>query len=754
MLPNTRRLFLLAGSFFPMILALRVSAGTVQIAKAKPLTGEAAYARSCAPCHGAKGAGGAGFRKPLVGSRSVVELGQFIAQSMPPGKKTPLPEAKSIASYMHGAFYSPLAQERNRPARVELARLTVRQFKNAVADLMNGSAPTVPDGAEHGLRAQYFKSRELDEKNRVVDRVDPQVKFDFGTQGPVPDKFDPHNFSAVWTGSVVAPDTGAYEFIVRTDHATKLFVNGWETPVIDAWVKSGKDTEFKGTVDLLAGRAYPIRLEFSKATQGVNDDDKKKGKPAGPAFVELLWRRPKQVAETIPSFALYPKELGSVFVISNPFPADDRSIGYERGNSVDKDWDAATTQAALDAAAFWAKQHKNDAKLKESCQWFVRCAFRKDLDKETQARYIDKQLEGQAPEAGAKRVVLLALLSPRFLYREIGGATDPNMAAANLSFGLWDTLPDLTLQKSVWEGHLKTPADVRAQAERMVNDPRAWNKLRQFLLAWLKVDEIPDIVKSTAKFPGFDASTAADLRTSLELFLRDNGWDYQKLMLSSTAYQNGRLSKLYGGNLPADAPFQAVDDKTRTGVLTQPYIMSRFAYGEGSSPIHRGVLVVRNMLGRTLNPPPAAFTPLPASAHPEFTTRQRVELQTKPTMCTGCHGLINPLGFTFEKYDAIGRLRVKESGKPIDASGLYKSRSGTTVKFADAGDLAHYLANSDEAHTAFVEKLFQHLVKQPVRAYGPNTLSNLVGSFEKDRYNIRSLMVSIMVATTPLASGK
>lgn len=738
-----------------MILALRVSAGAVQATKAKaPLTGEAAFAKNCASCHGAKGVGGPGFSKPLVGNRSVVELGKFIAASMPPGKKTALPEAQRIATYMHGAFYSPLAQERNRPARVELARLTVRQFKNAVADLMNGTSPVIPDGAEHGLRGQYFKSRDLDEKNRVVDRVDSAVKFDFGTQGPVPDKFDPHTFSAVWTGSVVAPDTGPYEFIVRTDQATKLFVNGWETPLIDAWVKSGKDNEFHGTIDLLAGRAYPIRLEFSKATQGVNDDDKKKGKPAPPASVELLWRRPKQVAETIPSFALSPKETGPVFVVANPFPADDRSIGYERGNSVDKDWDAAVTRAALEAAAFWAKRHKDDAKLKESCNWFVQCAFRRPPDKDTQARYIDKQFVGQTPEAAAKRVVLLTLLSPRFLYREIGPATDPYTTAANLSFGLWDTIPDLTLQKAVWEGHLKTPADVRVQAERMANDPRAYNKLREFLLLWLKVDEIPDLVKSSAKYPGFDSSTAADLRTSLELFLRDNAWDYQKLMLSSTEYLNGRLSKLYGGNLPADAPFQAVEDKTRTGVLTQPYIMSRFAYLEGSSPIHRGVLVVRNMLGRTLSPPPAAFVPLPASAHPEFTTRQRVELQTKPTMCNNCHGLINPLGFTFEKYDAIGRLRTAESGKPIDASGLYKDRSGTTVKFKDAGDLAQYLANSDEAHNAFVEKLFQHLVKQPVRAYGPKTLSNLVASFTKDRYNVRSLMVSIMVATTPVASGK
>ncbi|RYG22855.1 DUF1592 domain-containing protein, partial [bacterium] len=504
--------------------------------------------------------------------------------------------------------------------------------------------------------------------------------------------------------------------------------------------------------------AYPIRLEFSKATQGVNDDDKKKGKPAPKAFVELQWRRPKRVAETIPSWLLYPKEVPPTFVVTTPFPADDRSIGYERGNTVTKEWDDAITNAALDAAAFLAKRIPEDkAKLKEHASWFVQRAFRRGLDKETQALYVDKQIDGATtPELGMKRVVLLTLLSPRFLYREVG-PSDPYTVAANLSFGLWDTVPDLTLQKAVWEGKLKTTADIEAQAARMAADPRAWNKLRDFLLLWLKVDEIPDIVKSSKRYPDFNQLVAADLRTSLELFLEDAGWNYQKLMLSEKEYLNGRLAKLYGASLPADAPFQAVESPDRCGVLTQPYLLARYAYLEGSSPIHRGVLIARNMLGRVLAPPPAAFAPVAASLHPNLTTRERVAMQTKPAMCNSCHSLINPLGFTLEKYDAIGRLRKTDGVKPVDTSGFYKTRNGNLVNFKDAEDLAKYLANSDEAHSAFVEKLFQHLVKQPVRAYGPRTLPNLVASFEKDRYNVRSLMVSIMKATAtsnPSASGK
>jgi hypothetical protein len=307
---------------------------------------------------------------------------------------------------------------------------------------------------------------------------------------------------------------------------------------------------------------------------------------------------------------------------------------------------------------------------------------------------------------------------------------------------------------------LGTTGQVRAQAERMVRDPRAWTKLREFLLNWLKVDDVPEIVRSPKEFAGFDAAAVADLRSSLEIFLQSTAWsessDYRELLLSSTDYLNGRLAKLYGVNLPPDAPFQPVqlDPGQRAGVVTNPYLLSRFAYFDHSSPIHRGVLIVRSLLGRTLRPPPAAFVPLAASLHPNLTTRQRVALQTKNAPCSSCHNLINPLGFTLEKFDAIGRIRATENGKPIDATGTYIGRNGQTVKFNGAPDLARYIANSDEAHAAFVEKLFTHLVKQPIRAYGPQALTNLERNFEQNRYSIRSLMVDAVVSTTTAQDAK
>ena len=108
--------------------------------------------------------------------------------------------------------------------------------------------------------------------------------------------------------------------------------------------------------------------------------------------------------------------------------------------------------------------------------------------------------------------------------------------------------------------------------------------------------------------------------------------------------------------------------------------------------------------------------------------------------------MINPLGFTLEHFDAVGRFRTEDAGKPIDSSGGYRMRTGELVKFAGVRDLANFLADSDETRSAFVEQLFHYMIKQPIRAYGPETLPNLRQQFAANRFNIRRLAVDIVTA--------
>jgi Protein of unknown function (DUF1588)/Protein of unknown function (DUF1585) len=220
------------------------------------------------------------------------------------------------------------------------------------------------------------------------------------------------------------------------------------------------------------------------------------------------------------------------------------------------------------------------------------------------------------------------------------------------------------------------------------------------------------------------------------------------LLLSDELFLNGRLKEFYGGELPAEREFTKVKlDANRAGVLTHPYLMSSFAHSGDSSPIHRGVFLARGVLAMSLRPPPEAVAPLAPDLHPSLTTRERVEMQTKATNCMSCHAVINPLGFTLEHFDAVGRYRDQDHGKPVDATGSYRTRSGTMVTLKNARELATFLADSEEAHAAFVEQMFHYLVQQPVRAYGPNALDDLRKSFAANGFNIRKLAVEIMAAS-------
>jgi hypothetical protein len=404
--------------------------------------------------------------------------------------------------------------------------------------------------------------------------------------------------------------------------------------------------------------------------------------------------------------------------------------------------------------------------LRNFCRTFAERAFRRPLTGEQQA-VLDRQLTASNdPEIAIKRVVLLVLKSPRFLYREVSGTEDDFDVAARLSFGLWDSIPDKELLEAARAGRLATREQVRQQAERMLDDVRARARLRDLLLNWVNADGARDLAKDPRRFPGFDASVIADLRTSLELSLDDVVWseasDFRRLLLSDEVFLNEKLAKFFDAPVPDGGGFQKtrLDAGRRAGVLTHPYLMASFAHSSESSPIHRGVFLARGVLGTALKPPPEAVAPLPPDLHPNLTTRERVVLQTRPSACMTCHGVINPLGFTLEHFDAVGRYRDREKGKPVDSSGTYQTREGKTVRIGGARELATFLAGSPEVHGAFAEHCFHSLVQQSVRAYGPGTLEELQRSFTGNGFHIRRFVIEVMTTaalpprTSPDATGK
>ena len=756
-----------------LLSTLWIGSPTAQADDKKAFTGLEIYQKQCIRCHGPQGAGVKNkYDKPLEGDKSIQQLAKQIAKTMPedaPESLTP-DESENVAKYIHETFYSKIARERNRPARIDLSRLTVRQYRLAVADVVGHKQSQGWWGEKRGLKGDYFNFKHWQNDKKVLDRIDPMVDFDFGTKSPVAGKIEDYEFYIHWFGGVLANETGWYDFIVRSNQAVKLYLNDENKPIIDAFVKSGNDTEYKASIYLVAGKVYQLKLEFSKAKQGVDDaKDKKKAAPPQPAFIKLMWKPPTGIVQPIPSKNLTPDWFPETYVVSTPFPPDDRSYGWERGNAVSKAWDQAITDAALDAAGYVStnieklagvkgNDKESDKKIKSYCQSFVERAFRQTLTEEQKKHYIDQPFKlTKSNEEAVKRIVLLTLMSPRFLYCEVGEQTDSYAIASRLSFALWDALPDNELLKAVTEGKLKTREQVQQQAWRMLNDQRAKAKVNEFVRNWLKLDRVTDLAKHPKRYPDFDAQIISDLRMSLDLFLADIIWseksNFKDLLLNDELYINDRLAKFYGQD-QKDPAFKKVkmNAEQRAGVLTHPYLMSSFAYVGETSPIHRGVFLARGVLGLTLRPPEQAFTPLAAELHPNLSTRERVSLQTKPQACMSCHMVINPLGFTMEHYDAVGRYRERDHDKPIDATGAYQARSGELVTFKGVRDLAKFLADSPEVHEAFAEQLFQHLVKQPIRAYGLNKRAEVTKNFTDNGFNIRRLVVQI--ATDAAMQGR
>ena len=482
-----------------------------------------------------------------------------------------------------------------------------------------------------------------------------------------------------------------------------------------------------------------------------------------PASISLSWIPPGRADQIVPTQFLSPHHFPESHFVNTPFPPDDRSTGFERGRSVSKEWERATTDAAIEIADYVLLRLNDltggaqpgpeyESRLREFCRQFVGRAFRRPLSPEQELLYVDRQFEEVDLETAVQRVVLLALKSPRFLYHGLGDQPqDAYSNASRLAFALWDAPPDAALLAAASNGNLTTREQAMQQAERMARDPRCRFKLREFFWQWMKLDQVREIEKSSEQFPGFDVAASRDLRVSLEMFLEQviasDDCDYRRLFLDESLFLNGRLARIYGVGLAEDAPFQpvAVDPGKRAGILTHPYLMSALADSTTTSPIRRGVFVARSVLGRALLPPPDAFVPLAPSLHPDLNTRERVSLQTKAAVCQSCHSMINPLGFPLEQFDAIGRFRAEENGRPIDVSGEYTSRKGEFVKFNSTRELAAYLTQSDEARTAIVEKLFYFAVQQPIRAYGNQTSRRLKQSFIDSQFHLRKLLVEIAV---------
>lgn len=721
-------------------------------AKADEDLGKQIYVRQCASCHGDAGEGVEGkYSEPLFGDLSLQSLTDLISDTMP--EEDPdlcvADDAQAVAQFVFDAFYSAKAQTRFQP-KIELAHRTNIQHRNSIADLLSRFSGKIWLGDKKpapGLKGNYFASRGFDSTKKLTERVDPSIDFDFGSGSPLDATQSMEEFGIQWFGAVVIEETGQYDFFVESPNGFRLFVNDDRKPLIDAWVTSG-NTSHQASAFLLAGQSYLIKLEMFK----FKDES---------ASISLKWKPPLGNKEGIPADQLIPIWAPLVLVSQTALPPDDSSVGYGRGTSISKAWLEATSNSAVEIAnkilarkSRFAGIKRNDnpsEKLKTFCSRFAMFAFGRPLTDEQQTLYVDSQFEkAETAELAAKQSIVLILQSPRFLYPELGVEKPDNYSVASrLALTLWDSIPDQELWSAAKGNNLTQRWGIDYQANRMLKDVRTRAKIREFFHHWLQMDQ-EDLSKDSELYPGFTDEIKADLRTSLDLFLEDVVWsessDFRRFYQSNEFFVNQRLAKYYDVPLdPSITGFQKVSlaEGERAGVLTHPYIMTHLAHHRTTSPIHRGVFVARRLIGRSLKQPPENFEPLKEDFDPKMTTRERVAYQTKDNSCQACHSFINPLGFSLEIYDAVGRIQKEEKSRPIDAKGTYVTENGIPIELDGPSNLSQYLSQSEKTQLSFVQNLFEYLTKNPPQAYGPETVSVLHKSFAESEFNVQKLIVDI-----------
>ena len=739
------------------------------VARGGPPPGATIYERHCTSCHGAQGEGVEDeCEDPLEGDRSLASLTRYIDKRMPEDNPHLVAgeDAKAVAEYIFDAFYSPAARaDRTAEVGPAFARLTNRQFRESVADLLGSFNDISQPGQGKGLNAKYFQSDGMNKKARqVLERLDTSLTFDF-REGPPLEGISADQFSIAWDGSLIAPATGWYEFRLSTPNGARLYLNSEiqagdgnhrddsgakrQTPLIDSWVSSGTEVrESKERLFLLAGRPYPLRLDYFKYKESRG-------------MIRLEWKTPRGEWEVLAAPHLSPDDASRVAVASTPFPPDDASEGYERGTEISKAWHEATTQAAIEVATevearigrlsgLNGDELASAEHVKSFIATFAERAFRRPLLDAERRIYVEHPFAGDPPlEKAVKRAVIAIIKSPRFLYPEIGSGTDDHTVATRLALGLWDSLPDQALMDAAKAGQLRTREQVRHHATRMMADSRSRAKVNDFFLRWLKLDVEGDLRKNPEAFPGFDAPMVADLRRSLELFAERVVWseasDYRELIQADYLLANRRIADYYGIAFPGGDGFQVVkcDPSQRSGILTHPYLLARLAHHDTTSPIHRGVFLTRNVLGGILKPPPEAIAFENHTFEAGLTTRQKVVELTRNASCMTCHETINPLGFSLENFDAVGRFRTTEGDKPVDPESDYLTLEGDLIRLRGPRDLASHAVDSEAARRGFIRQLFQFVVKQNPAVYGPDTITRLDDGFKQSGFHLRNLLIEL-----------
>jgi hypothetical protein len=392
-------------------------------------------------------------------------------------------------------------------------------------------------------------------------------------------------------------------------------------------------------------------------------------------------------------------------------------------------------------------------------------AFRRPLSEGEITSYLEVYADGRTAYddstgfvAGLRLVVEAMLQSPYFLYRiEASSSVAAGRVvlsdweiAQRLSYFLTNSMPDDELFAAARAGQLSTLEGVEQQVARLLAEPAARAALGHFHDQLLLLPAYTGIAPSPSLFPQVSSELGSSLLASTRallgdlVFAREQG--FADLMTTTRAFVDADLARLYGvsGSFGSELVAVELPAGERRGLFTQAGFLAANATGISPDPIHRGVFIAKRVLCREIAAPPNDVTPLPASGL--GTNRQIVEEHTESSPgCASCHRQrINPYGFVFENYDAVGAYRTIDNGLPVSAAAV-PILDGDTVPVADALEFATALSTSREAHDCFAQHLFEYaLGRNATEADEP--MIHSLGQASLDGRSIVELVASLALS--------
>lgn len=354
----------------------------------------------------------------------------------------------------------------------------------------------------------------------------------------------------------------------------------------------------------------------------------------------------------------------------------------------------------------------NGGCVDEFIDTYIARAYRRPVSDEERATLVATYEGGRASGASfAEGVAMLtahALQTPEFLYvveaaAPGGRALDGFEIASRMSFFFWETIPDEELLTEALKGTLETPEGRRAQAQRLLDDPRADQAVSRFFREWTLTTDVIAENKDPNIFPGFDDAYAASMGESFDRFVADQARNgtLDTLLTSSDVWVDENMANLLGVEAPVDWAKVSLPERD-AGLATQPLFLASAAHYGDSSYIFRGRFVVLRLMCETLGAPPgnaqSEFDAIDKSSDPTGKDLSAV-VRANPA-CGGCHDQIDPGGLALEHFGALGEFReAYESGKPIDPSGILPVAKD--LSFDDSGDLFASLAENPAIATCF-----------------------------------------------------